>query len=145
MKALLYLIEQVAVRGLVNRKAPSTGNNKLGLGLMALSGLLFCVALVFAILSFYGYVLIHYTQPIAALIVSGSVVAASLICSLIGYSCLKKKQQKPSSLQDNDITQIISEITDMIGEEWAETIQENPKTAVLLAGVAGLVAGERLN
>ncbi len=117
--------------------------NKFGLGLAVLSGLLFFTALIFVILSCYGRLLMNYPQHEAALIVSGVVTGVSFILGLIAMLLLKHKKQP--AVQDNEITMLISQITDAFGEDLAEHIRDNPKTAVLLAGAAGLIAGERLH
>lgn len=143
MHALMPLAEQAIVSGLLSKKAPLARKNKFGLALVALAGLFFCVAVIFSILAGYGWLLTQYSQPMAALMVSGSVLVLCLGCGAGGYLLLKKKPRP--SMAEADIAQTMSLITDIVGDELAETIQENPKTAVAIASLAGFVAADYLH
>lgn len=143
MNAWLPVAEQALMSGLLNNRASFMRKNKFGLAFAALSGLLLFIGLAFAILSLYGWLLSYYAQPLAALIVSGIVIGASLVSGVTGYLTLRKKRR--SVAHETDFTHIITEITNIIGEEWTDPIQQNPKTAMLLASLAGLVAGDRLH
>jgi len=143
MNALLPLIEQVIVDGIVSKKAPFMRKNKFGLGLMALSGFLFCAALICLIVATYSWLLIQFTQPVAALVLSGFILAIAILSALSGFLITQKKQPQP--IQGDEITEILNAITDVIGEDLAQHIKDNPKAAVMLASTAGFVAGDRLN
>lgn len=146
MKAFLVpLLKQVAIEGLINNRAPLPHTSKLGLGLAALSGLFLVAALIFVMISGYGWLLLQYDQPLAALIMAGSIVTIAAIISLIAYLLLKKKRQQKPAIQTEDIMAIFAEAGDLVGDEFAQTIKDNPKTAVLIASVVGLVAGKRFN
>ncbi len=141
MKMLLPLIQQAALSGLACRSASLMSMNKFGLGLVALSGFVFLMALIFLVLSGYGWLLTHYEQPVAALIVSAYSLSISLVFCLGGVLIVKRK----SIRQRQQITKLMSEISDAVNEQFSEPIKDNPKTAVVMASVAGLIAGERLH
>lgn len=141
--ALKPLAQQAAINGLLSKGAPFRRKNKFGLGLLALSGLLSALALIFACISLYGWLLLQFAQPVAASIMAGSVMAAAFLSALGGHLVLKKKQRP--AFDQSEITEIISEVSEFIGDELAEPIQQNPKTAMLLAGLAGVIAGDRLH
>lgn len=143
MSPLLPIIEQALVSGLLSRQPTLVRKNKFGLGLAVLSGLFFVAACFFVVLSFYGWLLTLYAQPVAALIVSGVVLGLSLLSALCGYALLKKR--KANHVSDNEMTQLVSEVAEIIGEELAEPIQQHPKTAMALAGLAGFVAADHLH
>ena len=143
MRLLLPIIEQAIINGVISKGAPLMHKNKAGLGLLALSGLITLVALGFLIFAGYGWLLINYDQPTAAFIVSAVLFALALVSVVSAYFAFKKK---PAVVADNsDVMQLISEITDVIGEELAEPIEEHPKTALLLASLAGFAVGDRLH
>jgi hypothetical protein len=142
MKALLPLLEQVIINSVLNKKAPFMRKSKLGIALMVMSGLFLCAALVFAIISGYGWLLTQYPQPIAALIVAGIILAVSVIAGASGYLVLKKKP-KPVE-QDKDILELVFDLAEEYSDEIIEPVQENPKTALILASVAGFIAGETM-
>lgn len=138
------LVEQVIINGLVSRKAPFMSKNKFGLALIAMSGLLFLTATIFLIIAGYSWLLIHYTAPAAALICAAAVYIAGATVALTGYLSLKKRPA-PRPANENEINQIVTLIAEAVDEEWAKPIQENPKTALLLATVGGFMAGDYLH
>lgn len=146
MNALLPLIEQAIVNGVLDKKAPFMRKNKFGVGFAALSALLFIMALIFAVISLHGWLLTYYLPPVAALIVAGVVLGFSLITGAIGYMFLKSRA-KPGSPHEagDDVTKLLGDVTALVEEELSESVRENPKTAVLLASLAGFVAGEHLH
>ncbi len=144
MNALFPIVEQLVINGLLSKKAPLMRKSKFGLGLAILSGLLFLITIIFALIGAYGWLLQEFSQPVAALLVCAGVLALSVIAGLSGYALLTKKPAVPAD-HSEDITTLIAEMTAFLGEELAEPIQENPKTALLLAGLAGYVAGDRLH
>jgi uncharacterized protein (DUF849 family) len=143
MNALYALAEQAVINGVLSKNTPFMRKNKVGLGLAALSGLLFFTSVVFAIIAAYGWLLATYAQPIAALIVAAAVLGGSIIVGFTGYALLRKRP-KPA-MQEGEITTLIADAVRLIDEELAEPVQDNPKTAVALAGLAGFVAGEYLH
>ena len=147
MNALMPFAEQMLVNTMLNKKAPFMRKNKFGLGLAALSGLLFILALVFAAISAYAWVASYYAAPVAAIIIAGFVLCISIIAALSGYLLLRKRPQPraATSYMEGDVTEVVAEIAEILGEELAEPIRDNPKTAMMLAGLAGFVAADRLH
>lgn len=143
MQALMPLIEQVIIDRLLSQKAPLMRKNKFGIGLTVLGGAMFLLGLVFAALAGYGWLLMHYPQPTAALITAGFILGLSILTSLVGVALLQRRAP-PRRQDEEEIMEAVSEIMTIVSEELAEPIQENPKTAVILSGVAGFAAGERM-
>ena len=86
---------------------------------------------------------VSYAAHIAALYTALGVLACSIVSMFAGLALLKKKPKPEFGHQE--ISQIISDISDVVGPEMTQPIQDNPKTAVMLASLAGFVAGDRLN
>ena len=145
MNALMPLVEQFIVNTLVSKQAPFMRKSKLGLGLIALSGLFFSAALVFLIIAGYGWLLTQFTQPEAALITAAFVMATSLLTALTAVLVLKKTPERAHNAQSDEIHEMVTVLGELVGEEFESSIRENPKTAMILAGAAGLVAADRLN
>jgi len=143
VKALIPLIEQIVINGMMSSKAPMMRKNKYGLGLMALSVLLTLVAVVFLIISGAAWLMTQFTQPMAALITAAFIMGAAVISALTGVLIAKSKKQP--EVHTDELAELTGIITDLLGEELAQPIIDNPKTAVLLASAAGFVAGDRLN
>ncbi len=144
MQALSPLIEQILINALVTRKAPAAGKRRLGLGLMVLSGFFLAAALVFCLLAGYGWLLNHYAQPLAALIAA---VIAAVICLFIALCglLLFKKTRPAITVEEKDVKEFATLLADTIGGDFAQSVRENPKTALLLAGATGFVTGRRFN
>lgn len=145
MNALMPLVEQFVVNSLVSKQAPFMRKSKLGLGLIALSGLFFCAALVFLIIAGYGWLLTQFTQPEAALITAGFIMATSILTALSAILVLRKAPQQAINTQSDEIHEMVTMIGELLGEELETSIRENPKTAMILAGAAGLIAADRLH
>lgn len=144
MQALMPLVEQVIIDRLLSQRAPLMRKNKIGIGLMVLAGVMLLLGLVFAALAGYGWLLMHYPQPTAALITAGFILGLSILSSLIGVALLQRRAPPPRRQNEEEIMEAVSEIMTIVSEELAEPIKENPKTAVILSGVAGFAAGERM-
>lgn len=138
--------EQALVNALMSKKAPLMRKNKFGLGLMVLSGLLFLVAVAFGIGAAHFWFLSILPAVEAILLTSACVFALCALSGLTAYLLLKKKPQPPQtpSLEAIEIQQAVSQLGELFGDELGASIQENPKTALILAGVAGFVAGDYL-
>ena len=143
MHALLPLLEQAVINGIVHKKAPLMRKNKFGMGLALLSGLLLISACGLGIYAAFVWLSVSYAAHIAALYTALGVLACSIVSMFAGLALLKKKPKPEFGHQE--ISQIISDISDVVGPEMTQPIQDNPKTAVMLASLAGFVAGDRLN
>lgn len=140
---LMPLAEQAIINGLIDRKAPLMRKNKFGLCLMVLSGLVLLSALFFFTLAGYGWLLTEFSQPEAAFYTGLALMLACALMALGGYSSLKKKP-KAALAVEKDAMDFVQTLATTVSNDLAEPIQENPKTAMLLAATAGFLAGERL-
>lgn len=146
MKALILpMIEQAAMHALVSKKAPFMRKSKLGLGFMALSGLFLVTAIVFGLIAAYGWLLTEYDQPIAAGFMALAVLGVSLLSGLTGYYTLRSNRKIPATQSCQDqAADMMAMATDVIENEFGEIIEEYPKTAILLASLAGFAVSERI-
>jgi len=93
-------------------------------------------------LLYAGYLFLqaHYPPNIAALIASLAAIAFSLAVALTGVRIMKRPDTRPQTHHE-DITHVVNELFDSIGEELEEPIRDNPKTALMVATLAGYLAG----
>tara|TARA_R110000764_G_scaffold4085_1_gene16893 strand:- start:7798 stop:8232 length:435 start_codon:yes stop_codon:yes gene_type:complete len=141
IKALLPLAQSVAMNNLANKKTHVIRKSKIGLSLMTLAGFCLSGSVIFTIISGYGWLLTQYSQPIAALLVAGIIGGGALIFGLIGYRVLSKKP--PPAVQSDEMNEIITLAIDILGKELTDPIRDNPKTSMLLASLAGYIAGDQ--
>lgn len=143
MRALLPLLEPVIVQTLLNNRRARATNSKLGLGLMALSGLLFCTAFIFAVLSSYQWLASIYPPAEASLYLCGGLLGIGVVGTLVSALALRPKV--PVHDVAEETTETIEQILLVLGDELAEPVKENPKTALFLAGLAGFFANEHVH
>lgn len=144
MLSTLYpYIEQFAIDSLISKRAPMQRKNKVGLGLMIMSGIFCIAATIFGFIAGYGWLLEHYEQPMAAGIAAASTLVAGLVLTIIGYFTLKRKSVTEYD-QSADIQEITQALIELANDNGVESIQDNPKTALIISGIAGFIAGEKL-
>jgi hypothetical protein len=97
--------------------------------------------LVFGLYAEFAWLDARFATDVAALGVSFSACALALICAGAGKILSRDKRQSLPAEPPADITKIVSQLMDSIGQELEEPIRENPKTAVMLASIAGFAIG----
>jgi len=141
---LLQILQQALVDNLAPKKSDLLQRGAIGVFVVALTVALSFIALVFLAVAFYSWMTLSIAPPLAALATAGSALVMCLIAMAITYVALKPEQDIPSQPDTDQITEIMSTVASMAGEEFGKTAESNPKTTLLLAGIAGLVAGKYL-
>lgn len=141
MKTLIPILEQAVINAAISNHSPLQSKNKTGIGLLSLS-VFFCgAAIIFGFIAGYGWLLVQFTQPVAAVIAAAFVLGLSILFALCGLYLLKKPQPLVHQAETPDLMELIS---DVACEDVMDAIHDNPKTTMLLAAAAGLIAGKRL-
>jgi len=148
MSKLLAIAEAVAFEKLVSGGlAMATNKSKAGFGLCAVSGLLGFTAVGFLIAAFYAWALAAYRPDIAALMTAALVAAFALVAAVGAYAINHKREIKRKLRQEtfkNDLLSNIKAVVATVDDELGDQIRENPTTAVLLAGLAGYIAADKI-
>lgn len=108
---------------------------------MAASVMLVSTGLIFGLYAEYIWLQTFFVPEAAALVVSGSACVLALMFSIIGKVAGQKN--RVSEGYPADITKIMKQIIESLSEELEDSVRENPKTALMLAGLSGFAAGER--
>lgn len=140
---ILPLAEQFMAGQMMGKGISFPSENKLGLGLMALSGILLTSGIGLTIYGSYLWLSNHYS-PDTAFFLTGLVCFAAaflVIATLCGIAWYRKAKLAHIKKEVTDIT---LEALNAIEEEISMPVQENPKTAVLIASILGFVAGNRI-
>lgn len=144
MSAVAQIAEQFMIDQFVlSNNPPFSGKNKVGFGLFALSGFSFIFGLGFVGYGGHLYMAANYPPDIAALMTGGFAIVFAAAVACIGYLFLSYRKYKVSKIKA-DIAQTIAGAMDMFSDELGEPIKDNPKTSVLIASLAGFIAGEKL-
>lgn len=122
----------------------SEKKNQFGLGLTALSLFLVFAGFGFLMAAGYGYLHEQFDMKVAsfymAAILLGCALATTLTASVLFYYHRKRARFYRHTVAEN-IRQAIASV----GEELEAPIRENPKTAALIAGLAGYATAQKLH
>ena len=111
--------------------------------LTALSLVLISTGLVFGLYAEYIWLKTFLLPHVAALIVSGSAFVLALVFIAIGKDMYKANEKKMTAGHSGDVTKVIRQIMESLGAELEQPVRENPKTAMMLASLAGFAAAEK--
>lgn len=142
---LSAIAKQIVVEGIAGAATRKTRNISAGYGLYALAGGIGIIGVVFLAIAVYGLLLEQLSMPVAASITGAGILALSGILVAVGKSVSEKKR---SLILDQEIKQVdvvVSQLMDDLMEEVGGPVRENPKMAMALAGLAGLVIGGRIH
>lgn len=144
MNPLLQILQQTLIDNLAPKKSDFLQRGAIGVFVVALTVALSFIALLFLAVAFYSWMTLSVTPPLAALATAGGALVICLIAMTITYLALRSKPDAPSQADTDQVAEIMSTVASMAGEELGKTAESNPKTTLLLAGIAGLVAGRYL-
>ncbi|PZP55598.1 MAG: hypothetical protein DI586_06330 [Micavibrio aeruginosavorus] len=142
MLAYLPLIQKLIVDYMTKKTHEGFSFNFHALGLMALSGLIGFIACIFFLLALQAFAVEFFPAYISWLIVA----ATALLISLTIYFIAERSKKKKAFVH-----KVKQEVSDhltpfnKIMEELSEPIKEHPVAAVVLAALAGVLAGDKLN
>jgi len=118
---------------------------KIGLALNTLFILFALIGTIFAVIAVDRYLQNRYTPEVAALSVAALLFAVALLARISKYFILKKKVSPAKSAAPGAADGTYASIKGIF-EELEEPIRENPKTALALAALAGMLLGKsRIN
>lgn len=143
MSNLLATAENLLIDRILSDDSPFSGKSKARLGLSTLAGLLLAVALGFFIYASYIWMTSNYPPETAAIMAGGLTLLTSCICSLSAYAIAHYKRTRIKQMKQ-DMTKTMQNALEMADDELSQPIKDNPKTAILIASLAGFIAGEKL-
>jgi hypothetical protein len=143
MFAYLPLIQKILLEYMSKRSMGSSFSfNFKGLGLTALSLIMGLIAFIFLLLALQTYASALYGVPMAWLITAGVTLLLAIIIHCI--ASISRKRHGLINHVKEEVQDTISPLYGII-EELAAPIKDHPVAAVILAGLAGVVAAEKMN
>lgn len=141
------LIKQLMLSGIMNAPAVSRlpRINAAGVFFLWLAAVLTVMAIGFGLFATYAYLVTIYVPQAAALMVAGIAFAVALVSAGISMLYMNRRARRMVSQTLNpqpDIAKTVTAMIDSIAEELEEPIRENPKTAIMIASLAGFLAGD---
>lgn len=142
MVNLMGLIGHIALDKFISAGAPVSQKSKAVLGLMALAGFFIFLGLGFLLFALNQWLATIYLPHIATAITGGVCLFLAVIAILCTYLVVELKKSRLQKVQ-NDMLGMINDVMDSADEELAGFIQGNPKTALAVAALAGVLLGKR--
>lgn len=141
MHALLHIAEHVLLERFVRDNTPISVYDKVGAGLLILSGLLSILGVGLLVYASHIYFMKNFETEVALALTGATTLGLAIVFAL---SVLLHKVYKMKKIQrvKDDIMDTIWETIESLEEEISEPIREHPKSAVSIASVAGYAAGE---
>lgn len=136
--------EQLILSVLLNGTGMSEKKNKFGLGLAALSLFLALIGLGFLTAAGYAFLLELHDAKTATLYMAVMLMGCAVASSLLAYTLFHYKQKRLRSLQ-RTLTDNIHSAINAVSDELEGPIRDNPKTAAIIAGLAGFAAAQRMH
>lgn len=144
MPALEPLVVQILMDTIDRWSVKSNTQRGAGLWLLALSGLLGVVSVVYAAIALHTYLLENY-MPMTAALLTCLVCLGLAVISLTARDLLRRRSIKKQTEATPDIKNALLSALSSITQELEEPVAENPRTSIVLAGITGYMTGNRLH
>lgn len=139
------LVRDLLVNGLMAGAAVRTTRKKTtGIGYYAAAGFAATLGMIYAVWAGYAYLALSLSAPVAAGFVAGMLFVLSAGIGLAGFLVARNKQEamKKPSFDGNFIGEMEARVKSLI-DELEDPIRDNPKSALLMAALAGFAAGDK--
>jgi len=144
MSVVASMIEQLLLAAVTGEKAMMPRRNRMDWVITALSVLLAVSGLFFLVLALDRYLEQIYPLYIAALVCGGVLIAMALLATGLTHCCRARRMPPVDHTREILLKNIIS-LMEGAFAELEGPVQESPKTAMLLATVAGFFVATRMN
>lgn len=142
---LSAVAKQIVVDGIVNVATRKSRTIPASLGFYALAGGIGIIGVVFLSIAIYGVLLDSFTMPVAATITGVGILVLSGLLVLIGKKAAGELDKRSLRQEAQQVDVVISQLMDAVIGEIEDPVRENPKMALALAGLAGLMVGGRIH
>jgi len=142
MSGIAAVIEELIMAAVLSPKISLPRKSKMDWAFMALSILLGCAGIFLSILALERFFEAQYPLDMAALLSAGVVLSVAALIALATYHCRHRKPPAAST-DRQELESSLHTLLESICMELETPVRENPKTAVLLAAIAGFVAAQR--
>lgn len=143
MASIMPLVQQMLMMRMAGGGGHSSPSSLAGgVAMTAVSVAMTVMGLAFALYAGNLWLMTFLPPEIAAISTAGVAFVLALVSAMIGKAVATRKKRHVPATAPSDVTHIISNIINALGDELDDPIRENPKTAIMLASLAGFVAGE---
>jgi hypothetical protein len=142
MSGIAVVIEELLMATVLAKKTSLPRKSKTDWALMALSVLLGCAGVFLSILALERFFEERYPLDVASLLSAVIVLAVAASIALATQHCRHRKPPV-SNTNQQELESSLHALLESICVELESPVRENPKTAVLLAAIAGFVTAQR--
>ncbi|MCC7035707.1 MAG: phage holin family protein [Alphaproteobacteria bacterium] len=145
MAVIQPMITQMVLNSLLTRASKTPAMRRTEICLLAACGMFLIIGVVFLFVALHAFALVYYVPWVAATITGGAALIVGLCCAVAaGNMEAARKALKPQhSIEDTGEALLAALGHATQGLE--KPISENPRTSVLLASLAGYLAGDKLH
>jgi len=143
MSGIAVVIEELLMATVLAKKTSLPSKSKMDWAFMALSILLGCAGVFLSVLALDRFFEARYPLDIAALSSAAIVLTVAALIAATTYHCRHRKPPASSSADRHELESNLHVLLESICAELESPVRENPKTAVLLAAVAGFITAQR--
>ncbi len=144
MNASVAMAGQALIERLLDGNGLFSTPRRSGPGLMTLSGLLGVVGSGFFIYAAYLWLSPIFAPPMVMAFTGALFCALALMLVLFSYAAAAYRLYHMRQIKA-EIANTVEIAMDVVQEDVAIPIRDNPKTAMLIALATGLMAGEKLH
>lgn len=147
MVAFAPILKQLMLDGIMSNPAmPRIPRISLtGLFFLWFAGVALVMSIGFVLFAEYIYLVNMYTPESAAIGVACSGLAVAMLSAATGMLLTSRKTAK-RPMQERvvppDIAKTLTGLIDSLAQELEDPIRDNPKTAIMIASLAGFLAGD---
>lgn len=143
MNPYLKVVQQLLIDTVISGGAQLTTEAKTGLGLRILSGFFVSIGLIFVCVAAFIWLDSLYPTYFAAAVMSLIAFCLAAICLYITHRRRVRRQLEIAALR-RDVEEKVMLALNLASEELGDTIKDNPKSALAVAGLAGMFVSTRL-
>lgn len=141
--SLATMLELAVVDKLIRGDIPLEGTPKPGPGFIALSSFLVCLGLGFFIYAAHLWMQPRYSPEMAALLTAALSLWLAVMVLAVAYIGMGYRRKRLKML-GNSIVKNIQDAFEAVDADLRDPVGEHPRTALLLASLAGFVVGEKI-
>lgn len=139
------LAKQFVIDGIMHSATRQASARGAGMGLYAIAGGIGIIGVVFLAIAVYGLLLAELPMPLAAALTGLGIMILAIAIAGFGRHISTRTARENRHQESQKIEQLMTQLCDEVLTECEEPIRKNPKTALVLAGLAGLLAGDQLH
>lgn len=142
MLAFLPLIQKLILEYMIKKTHAGFSFNFQAVGLFAAAGILMMLMFLFMLFALQSFTAEMYGEPASWLLTAA--VTFLLVCLLYGAACYSKRKKAIMHTVKDEVEDKFGPYVHII-EQIIEPVKDHPLAAIVLAGLAGVMAGDKLH